>query len=400
MLDLTAPSFMRAPHEQLVRALDRSCFAETRIILFGKVKLVLGHPEIQDMLKDGGRFAVDARNAGHASPFGMKFLPASLRVLSENLLALDDPRHRELRHMVDGPFRRVQIEQLAPSIRETADQLVDDMSRDGENDIVAGLCRELPLQVIFDLLGFSGETRGKLHDVMKGLAGGGSAFDVVRAIFRLKPAQAALRREFENVRSHPRPGLVSELANAGGDGGQMSDDELLAMVFVLFVAGHETTSHLLSTATYTLLTQPGAAYQFRSLGREARLVAIDELQRYCSPVQMTKPRHARRDMEFHGQSLKEGERVMGLLAAGNLDSRVFEIPTQLDLARRPNRHLGWGGGPHMCLGLHLARTEVLQALSVLFDRFQELALDTAPDNLRWTKRTGLRGLKALPLSLQ
>ncbi|WP_018147540.1 cytochrome P450 [Henriciella marina] len=400
MLQLQKQDYLRTPHATLARALEAGLFEETKIVFFGPMRLVLGHPEIQELLKDTDRFAVDARNAGHDSPFGLRFLPGSLKVLADNLLGLDDPRHRQLRQMVDEPFRRTAIDELKPSIEEMCDRLVDNMLRTGETDLVPGLCRELPLQVIFELLGFSDETRAALHDVMKGVAGGGSPFQMIRAIFRLKPAQDALRREFERVRAEPQPGLVSELVHAEADGERMTDDELLAMVFVLFVAGHETTSHLISTSVYTLLTHPGAADQYRAGDENARGVAVDELMRYCTPVQMTKPRHPREDMEFHGAQLKKGERIMALLAAGNVDPRVFDDPLTLNLARRPNRHLGWGGGPHLCLGLHLARAEAQAALSCLFDRFPHLAFTVDPDKLRWIPRSGMRGLKSLPLGFQ
>ena len=206
-----------------------------------------------------------------------------------------------------------------------------------------------------------------------------------------------LAEEFERVRHEPGPGLVTELVHAEADGDRMSNDELVAMVFVLFIAGHETTKHLISSAVYTLLTEPDAADQYRSMDDDARGIAVDELMRYCAPVQMTKPRHAREDLEFHGLSMKRGERLVALLAAANIDQRVFEGPRNLDLTRRPNRHLGWGGGPHICLGLHLARAEAQAALDCLLDGWPGLALGIEPEQLKWIPRSGLRGLKQLPV---
>lgn len=396
-LDLTSQTYLQAPHGVLADALSRGCFEETKVIFFGKVTVVLGHPEIQELLKDTDRFAVDARNAGHTSPFGMWFLPDSLKVMASNLLSMDDPDHIRLRRLVDEPFRRTAIDTLKPGIRETCDRLVDGMVQSGTSDLVEGLCRELPLLVIFDLLGFSPELRVKLHDVMKGITTNVSPLSMIRGLFRLKPAQDALRAEFDLVRREPRPGLVSELVHAEADGDRMTDDELLAMVFVLFVAGHETTSHLISTSVYTLLRQEGAAEYYRAADAEARGVAVDELVRYCAPVHMTKPRHPRQDMEFHGRELKQGQRLFALLAAGNLDPRVFDNPLELDLARRPNRHLGWGGGPHICLGLHLARAEAQAALDCLFDRYPGLSFASDPARLKWIPRAGLRGLSHLPV---
>ena len=159
----------------------------------------------------------------------------------------------------------------------------------------------------------------------------------------------------------------------------------------------ETTKHLISSAVYTLLTEPDAADQYRGMDDDVRGIAVDELLRYCAPVQMTKPRHAREDLEFHGLSMKRGERLVALLAAANIDQRVFEGPRNLDLTRRPNRHLGWGGGPHICLGLHLARAEAQAALDCLLDGWPGLALGIEPEQLKWIPRSGLRGLKQLPV---
>lgn len=396
-LPLHSQAYLREPYGFLAAAREESLFVRQKLPFLGKCTLVLGHAECLEFLKDSDRFAVDARNAGFDSPFGLRFLPKSLKTLSNNLLSLDDPDHQRLRRLVDQPFRRVSIDALKPRIRETCDRLVAEMVEAGEVDLVDGLCRQLPLLVIYDLLGFSGEIRNKLDSVLHGLTATANIFNVLRGLMKLGAVQRMLAEEFERVRHEPGPGLVTELVHAEADGDRMSNDELVAMVFVLFVAGHETTKHLISSAVYTLLTLPDAADQYRVMDDDARGIAVDELMRYCAPVQMTKPRHAREDLEFHGLSMKRGERLVALLAAANIDQRVFEGPGNLDLTRRPNRHLGWGGGPHICLGLHLARAEAQAALDCLLDGWPGLALGVEPERLKWIPRSGLRGLKQLPV---
>jgi cytochrome P450 len=396
-LPLNSQAYLRAPHGFLAAARDERMFVRQKLPFLGKCTLVLGHPECMEFLKSSDRFAVDARNAGFDSPFGLKFLPESLKVLSNNLLSLDDPDHLRLRRLVDQPFRRVSIDDLRPRIRHACDRLVAEMVGAGETDLVEGLCRQLPLLVIYDLLGFSPETRERLDGVLQGLTATGNVFNVMRAVMKLGSVRKALSAEFERARAEPGPGLVADLVHAEADGDSMSNDELFAMVFVLFVAGHETTKHLISTSVYTLLTEPGAADQYRAMDEDARGVAVDELMRYCAPVQMTKPRHVREDLEFHGLALKRGERLVAMLAAANIDERVFDTPQELDLTRRPNRHLGWGGGPHICLGLHLARAEAQAALDSLLDAWPNLALGGDPGGFKWIPRSGLRGLKQLPV---
>ncbi|MFT5774819.1 cytochrome P450 [Hyphomonas sp.] len=271
--------------------------------------------------------------------------PGCFRTLANNVLSLDDPDHKRLRRLADGPFRRTSIEAMRPLIRQQIDRLLDDYVASGNPDIVAGFCRKLPLQVIYTVLG------------------------------------------------------MSELVHAEEEGDKLSEDELVTLVFILFVAGHETTTHLLSTSVFTLLTEPGALDTFRRLEGDALSVAVDELMRFTGPVQMTKPRFVREDMAFEGRELKKGEKVMALLAAGNLDPAVFDDPLTLDLARQPNRHLGWGNGPHICLGLHLAKAEAEIALAELVRRGPHMALLTEPEQLKWIKRSGLRGLQALPITL-
>jgi len=397
--DLTSQGFKRSPHATLARLVKQGPFCETKLPFFGPMLCTTRHGATQALLKGSGDFAVDARNAGHKSAFGLPFLPKVFRTLANNVLSLDDPDHRRLRQLADDPFRRVNIEAMRPQIQQQVDRLLDEYVASGDPDLVTGFCRKLPLQVIYTVLGMSEATRARFDVAMGAFTGGESPLMMLRAVFALNPLMKALRKELEQLRYSPRPGLMSELVHAEQQGEQMSEDELVTTVFILFVAGHETTTHLLSTSIYTLLTEPGAAEAFRGLEGDALSIAIDELMRFTGPVQMTKPRFVREDMEFEGQLLKKGDKIMALLAAGNVDPDVFDAPLELDLARRPNRHLGWGSGPHMCLGLHLAKAESEIALAELFRRAPNMALLTPPDTLKWMKRSGLRGLEVLPVSL-
>mgnify|MGYP003630418627 FL=1 len=397
--DLTSQAFKRSPHALLAQQVEAGPFCETKLPLFGPMLATTRHAATQALLKDTGHFAVDARNAGHRSPFGMPFLPGVFRTLANNVLSLDDPDHKRLRRLADGPFRRTSIDATRPLIRQQVDRLLDDYVASGNPDLVAGFCRKLPLQVIYAVLGMSEATQARCDATMGAFSAGESPLALVRAVFALSPMLKTLRAELDDLRRNPRPGLMSELVHAEQAGDQLSEDELVAMVFILFVAGHETTTHLLSTSVFTLLTEPDALDTFRRLDGDALSVAVDELMRFTGPVQMTKPRFVREDMEFEGRELKKGEKVMALLAAGNVDPAVFDDPLTLDLARQPNRHLGWGNGPHICLGLHLAKAEAEIALSELVRRGPGLALMTEPDQLKWLKRSGLRGLQALPVTL-
>lgn len=390
--------YLRSPHAYLSRMLAAGPMAVMDMPIIGRIQVVLNYAGITDFMKDPERFAVDARNAGHRAPFGIRFLPRSLKILAENLLTLDEPDHTRLRRLVDVPFRRPAIESLRASVERQCAALLDEMVRTGNRDLVTGLCRPLPLQVISDLLGLSDQRRERLIRVFAGYTSGTTLL-ILRAIMQTGWVQREFRAEFEDVRTSPRPGMISELVHAESEGGRLSENELMAMVFVMFAAGHETTTHLISSTVWTLLVTPGLREQVAAMDDAELGVAVDEFMRFCAPVQLTKPRYAREDTEVMGVLVPKGKPVMACLASGNLDPEAFDNPLQLDLTRRPNRHLGWGWGPHICLGLHLAKAECEIALRQLLTRWPDLAIDADPMELPWGKRFGTRGLARLPLQM-
>src|SRR3954452_5470440 len=160
-------------------------------------------------------------------------------------------------------------------------------------------------------------------------------------IYRFLPGLFRLvryfKRHFEECRRHPRPGLMTALVQAEQDGDQLSENELLAMAFLLLVDGHETTVHLIGGSILALLEAPE---------QKARLLAdwslapfaVEELLRFVCPVQVAKPRYAGRDLELHGRSLRRGDLILPMLASANADPDRFENPERMDLARSPNPH--------------------------------------------------------------
>src|SRR3990167_6631335 len=194
LLKLSGQTFHRAPHAYLADALAAGPVAETNAMIVGRVTLVLSHAGITSFLKDTERFAVDARNAGHKSAFGMSFLPKSLKVLAENLLTLDEPDHTRLRRLSDAPFRRTSIDGLRPAIAAQCAALLDTMVAEGNTDLVTGLCRPLPLQVICDLLGVSPARRAELIRVFNGFTSG-SVLAVLQALMKTGWIQREFRAE-------------------------------------------------------------------------------------------------------------------------------------------------------------------------------------------------------------
>ncbi len=397
-LNINTPEFKTSPHVILAQALEDGPFARVKVPLLGHMKSALTHEAVQAVLKDSDRFAVNARNAGHKRAFGFPFIPKSLRLLTENILSVDDPDHQRLRRLADAPFRRAAIETRRDQVGALVDGFLDQISdnADGEVNLADSVFRPLPLKVISDLLGLTEGAQARLMATMAGFSGATSTFGILRALAGMGGVVRQLREEIDAARRNPRPGLLSELIQAEAAGGKMSEDELVSLVLVLFIAGHETTTNLVSSSLYELQTPPGAWATARALDGDGWRVAVDELMRFSLPVHMTKPRFVIHDTEVAGVPLQRGEKVMAVLGAANLDPAEFDDSLTLNLARRPNRHTGWGGGPHICLGLHLAKMEAELVLSKMVERWPSLALG---NGLKWSKRIGTRGLEEMPVRL-
>ena len=223
----------------------------------------------------------------------------------------------------------------------------------------------------------------------------------VFGLFRMVPALSALKRyveqRLERVSEDGGEGLIAELVRLENEGARLSRDEMVATVFLLLFAGSETTAHLISGSAFELAKNLELRDWLAQDWSRANL-AIEEFLRFVTPVQVTQLRFVRRDAEFGGVQLKRGDKITTLLAAANLDPAANELPEQLDLTRRPNRHIAFGTGIHFCLGHQLARLEGKCALEGLYERWPKLALAVEPDKIRWRSRPGFRAIASLPVT--
>jgi cytochrome P450 PksS len=208
------------------------------------------------------------------------------------------------------------------------------------------------------------------------------------------PMRRYLEGQLQAARETGGEGLIAELVRVEKEGGRISGDEMVAMVFLLLGAGSETTTHLISGSAYELMRTPELRDWLAADWARANL-AIEEFLRFVSPVQFTKPRFVRKDIELEGVRLRQGDRIMAMLAAANMDPEANPHPERLDLARKPNRHLSFGTGIHFCLGHQLARIEGAYALRALFARWPNLKLAVPAADVRWRKRPGLRAIETL-----
>ena len=399
--DLASPRFKAGPHPfyACLRAeapVWRTTLPDRRVAW-----LVTRYEDVAWVLKDD-TFAKDKLNAMDPEQRAKTpWVPGFLKPLERNMLDLDEPDHARLRALVSKAFTPRLIERLRGRIEVLCAELLNAMERKGERrggvELVGDYALPLPATVIAELLGVPAEDHAKFHRWSNRLVSVSSKRDMLRALPAALSFVRYLRKLIERRRAAPRDDLITALIRAEEAGDKLSEDELLAMSFLLLVAGHETTVNLIASGTLALLEHPE---QMERLRREPSLIkpAVEELLRYTSPVEMATERYPREDVEIEGTTIPRGELVLAVLGSANRDERHFEDPDVLNLARDPNRHLAFGrGGVHHCLGAPLARMEGQIAVSALLKHFPGARLAVSPDSLRWRRGVFLRGLQRLPL---
>jgi cytochrome P450 len=371
-----------------------------RTTLPDKVKtpvwLITRYEDVNALLKDE-RFPKNRRSA--LTPEQLRqlpWVPPMFRPLERNMLDLDQPDHTRLRALVHKAFTPRLVERMRARVQSLADELLDGVARRGEMDLIKDYALPLPMTIITEILGVPTGDRHKFHKWSKAVVSLSSPNATVRVIPSVWMFIRYLRRFFKVRRRDPRDDLASALIQAEEAGDKLSEDELLAMVFLLLIAGHETTVNLIGSGTLALLTHPD---QMEKLRQDPSLIktAIEELLRYTAPVFMTTERYAREDVTLRGVKIPRGEMTLGVIGSANRDENVFRSPDALDITREPNKHLSLGQGIHFCLGAPLARMEAQIAINTLLRRMPDLRLKVSSDSLRWRPSMILRGLDALPV---
>jgi cytochrome P450 len=367
--------------------------------------LITRYDDIERALRDP-RLVKDPRNA--CAPGQLAYFPEEAKPLLEHMLSSDPPDHTRLRALVHKAFSPHLVERLRPRIQQIADELLNAAQSRGRRgsisqgtlDLVDDYAFPLPIIVITELLGVPSRDRDRFREWSEAVVG--HEFFREREEFPT-PRRAALanfaaylRALFEDKRTNPQDDLVSALIFAEEQGDALNEDELLAMVFLLLVAGHETTANMIGNSMLALLRHPD---QLRMLQENPALIgpAVEELLRYDSPVETSTFRYAAADIEVDGVTIPKGELVLVVLASANRDADRFIDADRLDITRADNRHLAFGKGIHFCLGAPLARIEGQIAISTLLRRLPTLRLAVPPDQLEWRPGIILRGLRAFPV---
>ncbi len=397
---LNDPGFLTDPAPMLARMRAQGPVVRGQVPILGKVWLVTDDALLREAFKDTGTFVRNSANAGGRSLERIFWwLPPFMRPLLKNVNQTDGADHARLRALVTHAFARAEMDDLRPALRDLASGLLDACPIDRPVDLMAGLARPLPLLAICVLLGIPSEDRtlvAKLSAPLSHTDGFVSFFAALPALWRLV---RYFRADFARVRRTARPGLIQALLAAEADGSRLTEDEVLAMVVALFIAGHETTANLVGNAIVTLLENPGTAAALRT-DPAGWAMFIEEEMRYSSPVMFTNVMYVTRKTVLGGVSLDRGDRVMPLLIAANRDPARFAQPDEFDARRRPNAHLGFGFGPHVCIGMQLARAETHETLALLIARFPQARLVQPSADLPRSRRIGMHGFAQLPVRLR
>jgi cytochrome P450 len=341
------------------------------------------------------------------------FVPdPSVGFLMAHMLNADPPDHTRLRRLVQKAFTPGRVAGLRPRIEAITASLLDampaggsggggsareaDPAGDGVIDLITEFAFPLPMTVICELLGIPDGDREEFKTWSQVILSSTATFEEYRA------AGGAMYQYFTSLladkRAAPADDLLSALITARDSGDSLDEPELLAMIFLLLVAGHETTVNLIATGTLALLTHPS---EFARLRSDPSLLpsAVEELLRYANPLNHATDRYAPEPLDVGGVLIPAGEPVLVVTSSANRDPARFPDPDRLDLGRDASGHVAFGHGIHYCVGAPLARLEGEIAFGALLARFPGLSLAVEPSQLRWRPSSLIHGLETLPVRL-
>lgn len=338
---------------------------------------------------------------GSRMPFPMPLpIPRAAQLMAKSMITEDEPDHRRLRNLVHQAFTQHSLEKMSARIDQLTHDLLDKAEGRGTVDLKEAYALPIPVTVIQEMMGVDDEDMPTFKDGLTALKDGFSGWTVVRTLIWDMPRLSKFIRELiVRKRSHPQDDILTKLIQAEDEGAKLNEDELVSMVFLMIIAGYETTVQLITNGVLALLQHPD---QLEKLRAQPKLIesAVEEILRYCGPVQSTKPAYALEEVTLHGVTIRKGAAVMPFLGAANHDPAVFENPDVFDIERFPNKHLGFGSGIHACLGAPLARMETKIALTNLLQRYPNLRLAIAPSELELQMRPGWHTYKTLPITLK
>ena len=320
---------------------------------------------------------------------------------SDSLLDSEPPKHTRLRSLLVKAFNKNKIDSLRPDVVRLTESLLQGIQakieRDGEFDVIADFAEPLPVKVIAALLGFPDEDEHLLRPWSQAIV---KMYELDPSEQTQAEAQRASQEFADYVRGlmearkvSPGTDLISDLAAVEEDGQKLNAQELIATCVLLLNAGHEASVNGFGNGLVAAMQRPDQLQILRERPFEVAATAVDEFLRFDAPLHLFE-RTATADVELGGVLVREGQKIASLLGSANRDEAVFANPTEMDITRDPNPHIGFGAGIHFCIGAPLARMEMTTSLPALFERYPTLELTAEP-----VRRPGfvLRGYESVRL---
>ena len=341
-------------------------------------------------------------------PEVQKLLPLLQMHFATGLAHSDAPEHKRLRGLLAQAFTPKVSESMRPITRDVVQQVISQL--ESTSDLIHDVFTPVPALVVGRLLG---SAESDIPDLIRwagainGLYEKGGLIDPEKAIYAEEMLQeirvfvTRLANERRILRDKgeldPSQDVLAGLVNAELQGDSLSDSELVSTVVTLFVAGHETTTHLLGNGMLALLSSDSELQKIK-LNPDLIPSAVDEMARFDGSVPRSW-RITKSAMEISGVSIPVGELVLPMLSSANRDENEFADPDIFNLDRDTRKHLAFGRGVHVCLGAPLARIEGQEIIKEILSRFPNMRLSKNVDELQWRKDVALRGLVSLPVTL-
>jgi cytochrome P450 family 142 subfamily A polypeptide 1 len=314
------------------------------------------------------------------------------------MIDMDDPDHSKRRKLVNRGFTPRRVAESEDAVRRACDEIIDAVCEKGECDFVNDIAAWLPMIMIGDWLGVAPEDRAKLlrwsDDMLKGLTGATEDELMVRASQAFTEYTEYATETIADRRANATDDLFSTLVHAEVDGDRLADDELVQETLLILVGGDETTRHVISGGMFQLLTNPDQKEKL--VADPSRIpTAVEEMLRWVSPIK-NMARTVVADMDFRGQHLEAGQKLLLLYPSANRDEEVFDDPFRFDVERDPNDHVAFGFGTHYCLGNSLARVELRVMFEHLLRRLPDIEL-VAPTEPESRAANFISGYEAMPV---
>ena len=327
-------------------------------------------------------------------------VPKAFRLLTtDSMLVKDPPEHSRLRKLASRTFSRKAIARMPDRVDAITSDLLDGFTPGRRIDLQTDYAMPIPFTVLSEMVCANKADQARFHNVRAMIgAAGMPQYGIEQMVAIVEGTAEFVREMIERRRAEPADDIVSMLVRTNEDGDTLSDDEIVAMVFLLVVADSETTYSLIANGVAALLTHPG---QLDLLKTDPNLIdsAVEEILRFTGTIGSTEVFYAQEDIELHGVTIPRGARIIPLLDSANRDPAVFDDPDTFDITRTPNRHIAFSKGAHFCLGAKLARMETSIAITNLVSRFPDMRLAVEPADLQIARVPLLRRFTSLPVVL-